>query len=1026
MRAAHALLCASALVVAACAGATGPVRPPPVALGLRAKDLRAPDDPTVRGARLLPERMTEARAWGTEPGGGVRWIVAGERVLTWPEGSLSAGSDRLPGAPSSVVEVPERMGGGFLFAMGSRLWRSDAWLDPVRPILNAPGNIAQILPGLDRVYLRVQQGALLAIDPRSGDPVGPGPLPASPGLTSVAALDAWRAVAIADLRGALLTLDAGATWRPLALPIDPAEVVPLEGALAIGGLDDTRQTQWWEVRPDGHVGRLGASPHGTSELEVAPPSLDPVARAFGERPMLAAIEDGWPLTDGTAIVARDGALGRVRLSDGALVEAVGDAFPLKPARCHPLAMATKGEPGAFGFVCGEARGRTIVYRWSSSAGRLVELRRFDGPREILAFGNGALAARGPCTPESAEQPVDDQAFCLMPPGGAWSEMHFRGDDVDRARLVVLSDGRVALVRPPRGADLSTARLTITDGAKSTHVPIGMPQLKADAAHALRVGLWLDGFEERRPGVLGGWVDAAGSVLGIEIGLDGQATVGNYIRAAGDAFTSGRWGLGWTPSRRGLETVDGGMTWKELEMPEPIAPLRAVQERACGPVGCVAAGWMRVGWGEPDKKPPKDPPSRPRRPVATPPALVLDCEPVSGKAPEPKPSPALRRGVRPAPQPAPRWGGMVNGQWPGSSELPPFSVRPAPVMTPEDLGVSVEGSMTVDRSQRTMPLVRLYAWGPKSGDWDQAGRWEIRWQWPFGGWPEIRSTSSASAPWTGLDAARRWMGIGAVPTTWALAGTDDADHALLVGRRSTGPATADLLVLESERAPVEVHRPGGDSFPDIEGATRVAGRWYVATLQGQGELSATVVWSIEGTTAREVARVPRPAGDARPQLHLARRSDGRAIGLVVDGSSDGTGAPVMRWVLSVDLESGAVGEPEPLAPADLSDRTVTVCAPEEPGWDVELPFAGTVLLQIPPRWASALQTPVARFRLTREKACALRVQGSVDAFAATVPDALIHAAPTSAARRADPRSVEVSVLSARTRYALRCWARPRGD
>jgi hypothetical protein len=320
------------------------------------------------------------------------------------------------------------------------------------------------------------------------------------------------------------------------------------------------------------------------------------------------------------------------------------------------------------------------------------------------------------------------------------------------------------------------------------------------------------------------------------------------------------------------------------------------------------------------------------------------------------------------------------------------------------------------------LVRLYAWGPKSGDWDQAGRWEIRWQWPFGGWPEIRSTSTAQAPWSGLDAARRWLGIGQGATTWLLAATDDADHALLVGRRtSTAPATADLLVLETDRAPLEVRRPGGDAFQDVEGAARVGGRWYVATPQSPGELAATVVWMLEGTGAREIARVPRTNGDARPQLRLARRADGRALGLVVDAIAD-TSPSAMRWVMSVDLESGALGEPEPLAPADLSDRSVTLCTGDDSGWDVELPFGGAVLLQIAPRWGSSLQSPAARMRISRERACVLRVLGSVDAYAATAPDALVRPIP-AAARRADLRAVEVSVLSARTRYGLRCWARP---
>ncbi len=38
----------------------------------------------------------------------------------------------------------------------------------------------------------------------------------------------------------------------------------------------------------------------------------------------------------------------------------------------------------------------------------------------------------------------------------------------------------------------------------------MPELHGDVTRVLREGVWMDGFEERRPGVLGGWIDAAGT------------------------------------------------------------------------------------------------------------------------------------------------------------------------------------------------------------------------------------------------------------------------------------------------------------------------------------------------------------------------------------------------------------------------------------------------------------------------------------------------------------------------------------
>ncbi len=1018
---------AAGATAAACAGpGIAPVATaPPAALhALHGAALSADADPTVHGARLLPADLTQAHTWGEAPGGGTRATVAGVRFVDWPDGALVAADDRLPPGVTVVTSVPERMGGGFVYTAGTHLWRSETWLGPARPLFVAPSPIGNVHVGLDRVYVRTQQGTLGAVDPRSGALVDMGPLPPSPGLGRIAALDAWRAVAVTDLRGAQLTLDAGSTWRPLPLPIEPTEVLALTDAIVIGGLDESHHVQWWEVRAGGQVGRLQAAPVPLPEGARPATSADAVARTFGDRPLVAALEDGWPLRDGTVLLARDGAIGRVRLSDGLLVETAGDAFPLRPSRCHPVSLSRPADPGAFAFVCGEPRGRTAIYRWDAAGARLDELRRFDAPREVLASGNGGLAVRGPCAADAASgEHAPEVAWCVMAPGEGWREIHFRGEDVDQARLIVLSDGRVALVRAPVAGDLSTARLTLTDGVHSTHQPLAMPELKNDVGLALRRGVWMDGFEERRPGVLGGWIDDGGDMLGIEVTTDGNVRVGEHLKEAGSPFVSGRWGFGWTTSRSGFETTDGGMTWRKgLDMPDVIATARSVPERACGPVGCLLAGWMRVGWGAPAvAEVPRDPPPRPRVPSRDMPPLDLICQPTAGAVPVPPPS-------LPRPKPAPARPGTpgtltLSRPWMTGSganiacapQLDFFQGHAPPALAADECGVQADASASLERPIFPMGLTKSYAWGPRSGEWDGGGKWRVTWLWPWGGWGDARSSATVPAPWASRDAAARFLGLSpGTNTLWTVMPADDPDHGLLLARRPPGTRGFDVFTLESDRAPIEQHRTGGEPFGDVQGATRVAGRWYLATSQSGGERAATVLWALDGSSAREIARLPRAGGDTPAATHLAHRTDGGAIGLIVDGQPGLDGGKAPRWVVAVDLESGAVSEPESLAPVDLSGTTSPLCTGDDAGWVVDLPYSGSVRIRVGPAWTLSLQSPAARLRLSHSGACIERLTGSGgrDAHAAEM---LVKPAPA----HMDSRLIEASVYASNTRYGLRC-------
>jgi len=1103
------------VAVAVSCGGGGSARVPEAGT-LRLTGIGASAEPTIRGARLLPENVDENGGYGSEPGGGVRAITAGLRVVTTREGAVLASDERLPQAPQLTVPLPERLGGGFLFVLGTTVWRADHWLDPARPVFTSPQAIQAILPGLDRVYLRAQN-SYLAIDGRTGKVLDLGPWPATPHVSGYAAADGWRAVAITDLRGLVATFDAGATWRALDLPIEPRYVSVSGDSLAIAGIESTRAEAWFELGADGSIARMSAAPRDAKgkvlmppapvrpahagpmpgpfpgSITVPMPSLTPpvpappattrgasspkedvrdeaapdaASRVFGKRPLAAAIEDGWPLTDGTAVVARDGALARVRLSDGALVDVAPNAFPLKPARCHAVSLTRRNALGAFGFVCGEPRGTTVVYAYDPMQARMTELRRFDRPRVVTSSGNGALAVRGPCAedgdsssppreptrlelpksdagagattlapspPADAARPPSIHPYCVLGHDNAWREVHIRGD-VGAERVIVLADGKIAVVSPPQGEN-GVARLTLLENGRATTLPVAFPKVAADVARVLRLGVWLDGFEERRPGVVGGWVEAGGVMLGIEIASDGTAKIGQLIRDAGMPFVSGRYGLGWTASRRGFETTDGGMTWSNIELPEPLVPLGKVERRACGPIGCLAAGWLRVGWGEAKKAAPAAIPPPHRAPVAvSTPQLSLACEPENAAMPTPATS-----HVRATPPSTPatlspsssRRVTLAGGGPPvltmplGVSDLPPFYAQPGPTLRESERGMPFEVQELLEKYVRLGPLARIYAWGPKTGDWDTQGKWIVRWLSPFSGWSDARVSLPALPPAMLLDFTKTgsyfgYGGISAYSGYFQLAPGDDAAHAMVFLRRVS---RSDVVPfdLEADRAPVEIRRADGEPFVEVESATRASGRWFLATPPAPGVPSpVTTIWQVDGSVARELVRVSRtPLDTGRPNTtRLARRSDGRAIGLVVDGQATAERATPTRWVLPIDLESGQLGEPESLGYADLAGRTLEACSDDVVGWVMDASIASSSVRVQLPRGNGSIHSAHARLRITPSRACIERVAGMFDGQASDRAVLLTRA--TGRASTA-PRAGEIvaTAFSAQARFALRC-------
>ena len=338
-------------------------------------------------------------------------------------------------------------------------------------------------------------------------------------------------------------------------------------------------------------------------------------------------------------------------------------------------------------------------------------------------------------------------------------------------MTALGDGRIAVLVPPHSGNAGT--LTVVDGAASRDVsatrspslplshPLILPKEPLATVTEFRRGLWLDSFEERAPGVLGGWVEAGGPLVGVEVDLHGQVTAGEVRDDAGMAVACGRFAVSLIEGGRAAETSDGGKTWTELPLPERDDEARAFPTRGCSPAGASLPGWARVGWGETstadDMMPTQAPKSKPM-PLKVTPGLTFTCGVISVATPPPAESP--RTAPKTAGVPAPRrgHGGSSNRSAapPPSREAPAgwasFRNTPPPPLVDGDYGID-------NGTGPEIVQLHAYAWGRRGADWTRAGRWLVRFDDRFDASGGVRSTALSASPWNDETLAGDALGSG---------------------------------------------------------------------------------------------------------------------------------------------------------------------------------------------------------------------------------------------------------------------------
>jgi hypothetical protein len=1020
-------LLAAAAGVAGCGPRAAPARA--VAANASGKP-GAPVD-FVTPSLLLPD-VVGTKTFVGEEGGARRVLVDRMRVIARDDGSLERAPELLPSGAVHSVALPTRFGGGFLFhAMSggsTHVWRAPSWLAKLEPLAEIGYAVDSISPGLDRLIVKISNGTVRAIDPTTGAPVPVAPLPTASGYGALVFADGWRGVADVDLRGLLATFDAGATWRPLGIREKVLSVGLVSGNPIVhvsGGS--------YVVDERGGV-TFRATPATETMPDVPEPSAPPLG-PLGRRPLRAALEDGWPDSLTTAVVARAGALVRVSLKDGAVLATNEDAYPEHQAACHAVRLGA-----SFGFVCGERDGATAIYAYAPPLDMKPAL-RFSKPRFVTASGNGALVVRGACADDAPPLP-DARPYCIRAANGATREVRLKGD-VGVERVVALADRRVAVLVPPHAGG-GGQLILLGDGATKS-IALKLPTEPKNSARELHRGMWLDGFEERAHNVLSGWVEAGGATVGVTVALDGTVLAGELRDDPGGVIVSGRFAFSIGEGGRAAESTDGGTTFRAVDLPErDEASVLATPTRACGPAGCALGGWLRVGWGKAasaEDLQPATPPKWTPAPLHGVSSLPFVCEVVGSVTPPPPdaskpavaaptpPTPPARSGRHlPPPTPVPPHTVSIGvGAPPAGSKKPTsqtltpwtaFRNLPPPALGADELGID-------NGTQGEAVQLRAYAWGKKGADWTRAARWLVRFDDRFDGSGGIRSSAITASPWIDENIAGEAIGVGNgyQMTRWQLHEgrlLDPSGHAALAAGCRNGSNCALYAVVDGQ--PVQPLRDVNGHTPSVgqpQSAVRVGETWFFEVLNGQEQMT---LYRVDLGVVRLIATWPRPAGVRVATPLLVHRARSNALGVLVDIDGDPRVSYGSWAVLPVNQETGELGEPVLLVRKDFGGKLAR-CSASQDGWlaDVDTPIVAPVDLV----GAHAALGPLElRLRLDPGFACVESMASRVDGVVTkgtTPAEKAAKTPPPPPIRIDEATAIPLSVTEQRTnrRWSMRC-------
>jgi hypothetical protein len=879
----------------------------------------APEGPAGNDVRVAPD-------------GSRSFILRGTRWVDHPDGSTARSRQVFLEDDVKALGLPPHLGSGFLFYVtagsGTLLWRADSWTGELLPLGRVEPPVSEIVAGFDRLYLTSATSyALRAIDAFGGKALDSSPLPPAPAYGDMVFTDAWTAVVLTAIRGPLASFDAGESWHAVPTPGPVNELEPRpDGAILLvterGRFELTTEGRLLPVSTRGGDASFrgtntftdyGPDAFAGSDPKKVDSTLSPAALALGRRPLRAAVLRGWPDTPTTAVVIEDGAVGRVRLSDGKLLAAQPFAGE-QPCRGVALGLG-------FGFVCGDVRDRTQIYAYSNE--RLELELELDGPYPVRSSGNGGLVISAACdavqsmAPTAATgrpQPTRTSSpgtahYCIRQVSGELFDVRVRGE-VGAERVAALRDGRVAVLIPPRSS--TPGRLSLVGPGATTTMELELDPDTGPAARLVRSGLWLDELWESEDGELGAWVVGAQAFVGVRVGLSGKVRIARVQEGVDETSFSGPDALHLAGAASLRESTDYGFEWRISTLPPAVlAPASSTRPRwpvrGCSRVGCAYDDWLRIGFsgerGVPE-------PARPRVPERV--AFdgsrfafwTLNCDLTSGHAQRmPERAAPTARPVEPPSSSERRPIGAV----PESSAWLSFRGEPPPERRANEVGYDFSNT-------NESGSYHAYVWGPASGGWSRRGMWQARVGDRFSTAPPW-STAVSRSPWPEPAAAAQAFGLDSSTGVdwWFRFGASDRVGVLQLRVRSE----SSIHLIERDRAIVTLDLGKLPDLGVVQSALPVGDRWYVgATRSEQFQL-----YRVDGDRPELMATYPM-LGRATAQLIGSVQGDQLGIWARSQGSG---------WqVFPIDLERFEVQPPVHVSLGKLG-QLPPPCEPGRPGW-----------------------------------------------------------------------------------------------